>query len=110
MQSSSESKTSSSERDDSSNPGVNTWVKQEKIPNLGIFSGNPRIKQIPSDPTKVSEITELFFGNHCFQMLCEGTNLYNLQNQEKYSGTCKGLKWSDVNVAEMKKFFAIIKK
>ena len=43
-----------------------------------------------------------------FDMLCEETNLYYLQNQEKYVTCFKGLKWSDVTVAEMKKFVSII--
>ena len=41
-------------------------------------------------------------------MVCEETNLYYLQNQEKYVTCSKGLKWSDVTVAEMKKIFSII--
>ena len=41
-------------------------------------------------------------------MLCEETNLYYLQNQEKYVTCSKGLKWSDVTVAEMKIFSIII--
>jgi len=28
---------------------VSTWVKTDKTPNLGPFTGNPRVKQIPSD-------------------------------------------------------------
>ena len=64
------------------------------------------MKQIPSDPTKISQVTGLFLGNtFFFDMLCEETNLYYLQNQEKYVTCSKGLKWSDVTVAEMKKFF-----
>jgi len=39
---------------------------------------------------------------------CEETNLYYLQNQEKYVTCSKGLKWSDVTVAEMKRIFSII--
>ena len=42
-----------------------------------------------------------------FDMLCEETNLYYLQNQEKYVTCSKGLKWPDVTVAEMKFFFSI---
>jgi hypothetical protein len=39
-------------------------------------------------------------------MLCEETNLYYLQNQEKYVTCSKGLKWSnDVTVAQMNFFF-----
>ena len=38
-------------------------------------------------------------------MLCEETNLYYLQNQDKYVTGSKGLKWSDVTAAEVKKFF-----
>jgi hypothetical protein len=30
-----------------------TWVKEDKTPNLGRFTGNPGVKQILSDPTKV---------------------------------------------------------
>ena len=66
------------------------------------------MKQIPSDPIKVSRVTGLFLGDTFFDMLCEETNLYYLQNQEKYVTCSKGLKWSDVAVAEMKKKFSII--
>ena len=63
----------------------------------------PRVKQIPSDPTKVSQVTGLFLGYTFFDMLCDETNLHSLQNQENYVTGSNGLKWSDVTVAEMKK-------
>ena len=75
---------------------VSTWIKTDKTPNLGPFTGNPGVKQIPSDPTKVSQITGLFLGDMFFDMLCEETNRYYLQNQEKYVTGSKGLEWSDV--------------
>jgi len=84
---------------------VSTWVKTDKTPNLGPFTGNPGVKQIPSDPTKVSQVKGLFLGDTFFDMLCEETNLYYLQNQEKYVTCSKGLKWSDVTVAEINFFF-----
>jgi len=87
---------------------VSTWVKTDKTPNLGSFTGNPGVKQIPSDPTKVSQVTGLFLGDTFFDMLCEETNLCYLQNQEKYVTCSKGLKWSEVTVAETKKVFSII--
>jgi len=87
---------------------VSTWVKTDKTLNLALFTGNPGVKQIPSDPTKVSQVTGLFLGDTFFDMLCEETNLYYLQNQEKYVTCSKGLKWSNVTVAEMKFFFSII--
>ena len=31
----------------------NIWVKTDKSPILGLFAGNPGIKQSPSDPTEV---------------------------------------------------------
>jgi len=89
---------------------VSTLVKTDKTPNLGPFTGNPGVKQIPSDPTKVSQVTGLFLGDTFFDMLCEETNRYYLQSQEKYVTGSKGLKWSDVTVAEMKIFFSIKKK
>ena len=85
--------------------GVSTWVKTDKTPNFGPFTRNPGVKKIPSDLTKVSQITGLLFGVTFFDMLCEETKLYYLQNQEKYVTDSKGLKWSDVTAAEMKKFF-----
>ena len=42
-------------------------------------------------------------------MLFEETNRYYLQNQENYVTGSKGLKWSDVTAAEMKKIFSIKK-
>ena len=57
------------------------WVKTDKTPNLGPFTRNPGVKQIPSDLTKVSQVTGLFLGDTFFDMLCEETNLYYLQKQ-----------------------------
>jgi hypothetical protein len=30
-----------------------TWVKEDKTPKLGPFTGNPGVKQILTDPTKM---------------------------------------------------------
>jgi hypothetical protein len=49
----SESETSSEESDNKSNVGATMWVREDKTPNLGPFTGNPGMKQILSDPTKV---------------------------------------------------------
>ena len=98
----------SDDDDETLDSGVSTWVKTDKTPNLGPFTGNPGVKQIPSDLTKVSQVTGLFLEDTFFDMLCEETNLYYLQNQENYVTCSKGLKWSDVTVAEMKKIFSII--
>ena len=104
----SEQSANESDDDDTLESAVSTWVKTDKTPNLGPFTGNPEVKQVPSDPTKVSRVTGLFLGDRFFDMLCQETNIYYLQNQEKYVTGSKGLKWSDVPVAEMKKFFSII--
>jgi hypothetical protein len=56
------------------------------------FTGNPGVKQIPSDATKVSEIIELFFGDYFFEMLFSENNLYYFQNQGKYDNSSKVLK------------------
>jgi len=58
---------------------VSTWVKTDKTPNLGPFTRNPGVKQIPSDLTKVSQVKGLFLGNTFFDMLCQETNLYYLK-------------------------------
>jgi hypothetical protein len=64
------------ESDNTSNAGATTWVKEDKTPNLGPFPGNPGVKQILSDPTKMWWIIELFFGDNFLEMLCKVTNLY----------------------------------
>jgi len=94
-----------SDDDETLDSAVSTWAKTDKTPNLGPFTGNLGVKKIPSDPTKVSQVTGLFLGDTFFDMLCEEMNLYYLQNQEKYVTCSKGLKWSDVTVAEIKNFF-----
>jgi hypothetical protein len=66
------------------------------------------VKLFPSDPTNVSDVTDLFFGDIFFDFLCEERNLYYFQNRDKYDTNYKVLKWVDVTVAKMKKFFAII--
>jgi hypothetical protein len=80
------------------------WVKDDNTPNLGSFTGNPGVKQIPSLPTKVPEIIELFFRNSFFEMSCKETNLYYFQNQGKYDSSSMGLKRVDVGVAEINFF------
>jgi hypothetical protein len=91
-QSYSERQTSSKERDysnDTSNVGATMWVK-DKTPNLGHSTGNLRVKQISSDPTKVSELIELSFGDSFFEMLSKDTNLYYFQNQGKMIAVVRG--------------------
>ena len=95
----------SDDDDETLDSTVSTWVKTDKTLNLGPFTRNPGVKQIPSGPTKVSQVTGLFLGDTFFDMLCEEANLYYLQNQEKYVTCSEGLKWSNVTVAEMKYFF-----
>ena len=58
------------EDDETLDSAVSTWIKTDKTPNLGPFTGNPGVKQIPSDLTKVSQVTGLFLGDTFFDMLC----------------------------------------
>jgi hypothetical protein len=81
VQTESESSTSSEESDNTSNVQATTWIKEDKTPNSGHFTENPGVKQIPSGPTKLSEIIELFFGDNFFEMLCKETNRYYFQTQ-----------------------------
>jgi hypothetical protein len=41
--------------------GATNWGVNDKTPNLGYFTGNSGVKEIPSDPSNVSEVTELLF-------------------------------------------------
>jgi hypothetical protein len=56
----SKSDSSSDENAGSNIAGTATWGKVDKTPTLGQFTGNPGVKQIPSDSTQVSEVAELF--------------------------------------------------
>jgi hypothetical protein len=102
----SESESSCDENEGSKIVGTATWGKVNKTPTLEEFTGNPGVKQIPSDPTQVSDVAELFFGDSFFDMLCQETNRYYLQHREQYGRSYKVLKWVDVTSAEMKKIFA----
>ncbi|PNF13918.1 hypothetical protein B7P43_G09860 [Cryptotermes secundus] len=102
-----ESDRSSDECEGSNIVGTATWGKVDKTPALGQFTGNPGVKQIPSDPTQVSEVAELFFGDSFFDMLCQETNRYYLQHREHYDRSYKALKWVDVTSAEMRWKFRI---
>jgi hypothetical protein len=70
--------------------GATTWVKEYKTPNLAPFTGNPVVKQIRSDQTKVSKIIQLFFGDNFFEMFTKETSLYYFQNQGKYDRILRG--------------------
>jgi hypothetical protein len=70
----SDSETSSEERDSTSDAEATMWVKEDRAPNLRPSTGNPWVKQIPCDPTKLSGILAVFFGDSFFQMLCKETN------------------------------------
>jgi hypothetical protein len=48
--------------------GATNWGVNDKMPNLGHFTGNSAVKEIPSDPSNVSKVTELFFGDTFFQI------------------------------------------
>jgi hypothetical protein len=49
--------------DETQDSAFSTSVKTDKTPNLGPVTGNPVVKQIPSDPTKLSQVTGLFLGD-----------------------------------------------
>ena len=71
----SEQSANESDNDDETlDSAVSTWAKTDKTPNLGPFTRNPGVKQIPSDLTKVSQTTGLFLGDIFFDMLCEEMN------------------------------------
>jgi hypothetical protein len=55
------------ESDNTSNAGATTWVKEDKTPNLGSITGNPGVKQILSDPTKVWWIIEFLSETTCLR-------------------------------------------
>jgi hypothetical protein len=103
-----ETESSADESGDSNNAGATTWVKLDKTPTFGQFSGTPGVEKFSSHPENVSGKTELFFGDQFFHMLCEETNRYHFQNRDKYDRNYKVLKWVDATVTEMNFFFAII--
>ena len=71
LQSYSDNEQSANESDDDEtlDSAVSTWVKTDNTPNLGPFTRNPGVKQIPSDPTKVSQVTGLLLGDTFFHVV-----------------------------------------
>jgi hypothetical protein len=49
-ESESETENSADESDDSNNAGATTWVKLDKTPTLGQFSGTLEVQKVPSHP------------------------------------------------------------
>jgi hypothetical protein len=93
IESETETESSVDESGDSNNTGATIWVKLDKTPTLGQFSGTPGVQKVPSHMENVSEITELFFSDQFFHVLCEETNRYHFQNCDKYFRSYKVLKW-----------------
>jgi hypothetical protein len=48
--------------------GATSWRVNDKTLNSEHFTGNSRVKEIPSDPSNVSEVTELFSKDIFFQI------------------------------------------
>ena len=71
----SEKSANKSDDDETLYSAVSTWVKTDKTPNLGPITGNPGVKQIPSDPTKVSQVTGPFLGD-TFLIRCVRKQIY----------------------------------
>ena len=59
----------SDDDDETLDLAVSTWVKTDKTPNLGPFTGNPGVKQIPPDTMKVSKVTGLFLEDTFFDVV-----------------------------------------
>jgi hypothetical protein len=51
----SESETSSRESNNTSNAEATTWVKKDKTPNLGSFTGNPEVNKFYLTQQKCEE-------------------------------------------------------
>jgi hypothetical protein len=62
----SETENRANESGDSNNAEATTWVKLDKTPALGQFSGTPGVQKVPSHMENVSEITELFLETSSF--------------------------------------------
>ena len=60
----SEQSANESDDDETLYSAVFTWVKTDKTPNLGPFTGNPGVKQIPSDLMEVLQVTGPFLETH----------------------------------------------
>jgi len=63
-----------SDDDETLDSAVSIWVKTDKTTNLGPFTGNPEVEQIPSAWAKISQVTGFFLGDTFFDMLCQEMN------------------------------------
>ncbi|PNF29691.1 hypothetical protein B7P43_G13061 [Cryptotermes secundus] len=109
---------SSDESASASIAGTATWGKVDKTPTLGKVTGDPGVRQMPSDPTQVSEVAELFFGflggeGFIFERIILGNSKHGLLvhvvmestsgyagNLEIYSGKGKKLQETIVSILD----------
>jgi hypothetical protein len=59
-------------------------VSNYDIRNLEQFSGNTDITFTPDDPVSISEVVNRSLGNNLLEILVEQSNLYHVQNADKY--------------------------
>jgi hypothetical protein len=90
------------------NASSSTWKKKDLLRDLEPFLGQPGVKRAPKNSNNVLDVVSLFVGEDFFEMMCVQSNLYHSQNKHKYKESSKTGKWSDINITEMKKFFAIL--
>ena len=60
------------------------------------------------NPESVVEVMSSIIGDDLIQLLTEQSNLYHSQNAEKWKVSPKTLKWSNITLEEIRKFWELI--
>nr|KAF6314909.1 hypothetical protein mMyoMyo1_008684 [Myotis myotis] len=86
----------------------NCWSEIDTPPRLQMFEGHAGVTTFPSQCDSVPSVTNLFFGDELFEMLCKELSNYHDQTAMKRKTPSRTLKWSLVTQKDFKKFLGII--
>jgi hypothetical protein len=60
------------------------------------------------DLSDVTQVVSAVIGDDLLQLFAEQSNLYHIQNVEKWKSSLKSLKWTDITSTEVKNILGLI--
>lgn len=100
---------SSSEESSEDIPDITLdWSEFDPPRNLPDFEGVPGLQVFPENPSSVGDVTSLFIEDDLFDKIAKETNTYRERNHHNYPRSAHSLKWKDVTIRELKKWFGLV--
>ena len=92
---------------DSETESDSEWTDTDNSPVLEQFLGNPGLKITQNDSTNIMDSVRLFIEEDFFAHFVDESNKYHDQNSDRFKTSNKTRKWTNITIAEMKKFFGL---